>query len=199
MKKFTLNDLVRSPIVKRQSEKKDKRAAFNIIDSPVYDRFEGPQGIITQGSHKKEKKSDKQSDPCDLSLIDFSPAKNFSSINRKLLEVSPPVPMKRLNRPMFDNKENIPANVNKISDCKVEFEEEKKNFCARVFDFKRDFRVEGKLGEGAFSVVHKIKRYRDNKYFALKTYKTSNRWPTANGEARILESLDHQKIIKYYG
>ena len=155
--------------------------------------------MVTQGSLKKEKKKEKLSDPDDLSLIDFSPAKKFISVNRKLLEVSPPVPMKRIKRPSFDNKENIAANVNKIPDSKQDFLEEKKNFCARVFDFKKDFRMEGKLGEGAFSVVHKIKRYRDNKYFALKTYKTSNRWPTANGEARILESLDHPKIIKYYG
>lgn len=62
-----------------------------------------------------------------------------------------------------------------------------------------DFEIYEKLGEGAFSTVHRVIRKSDNKVYALKMMKYLSLKPkereNALNEIRILASLDHPHII----
>jgi len=59
----------------------------------------------------------------------------------------------------------------------------------------KDFQVLNKLGEGAFSIVYKVKRLSDKKEYALKKVKMSNlslkEKENALNEVRILASVKY--------
>ena len=65
----------------------------------------------------------------------------------------------------------------------------------------KDFQLLSKLGDGAFSIVHKARRLSDNKIYALKRVKMTKlseaEKVNAINEVRILASLDHPNIIAY--
>ena len=65
----------------------------------------------------------------------------------------------------------------------------------------KDFEFFNKLGEGAFSVVYKVKRKSDNETYALKQVKLGSlsrkEKENALNEIRILASLDHVNIIGF--
>lgn len=58
-----------------------------------------------------------------------------------------------------------------------------------------------KLGEGAFSIVNKVKRKSDNEEYALKQVKmgklSNKEKENALNEVRLLASLTHPNIIAY--
>lgn len=66
-----------------------------------------------------------------------------------------------------------------------------------IKDIEIEYKIGKIIGEGSFSVVRKLVRKSDNKEFALKQFKKGKAWPTARGEARILQELSHPKIIKF--
>jgi NIMA (never in mitosis gene a)-related kinase len=58
-----------------------------------------------------------------------------------------------------------------------------------------------KLGEGAYSTVHKVKRLSDDSLYAMKkvkmgTLKTKEKENALN-EVRILASVNHPNIVEY--
>ena len=64
-----------------------------------------------------------------------------------------------------------------------------------------NFRLQEKLGEGTFSVVHKVQRKSDQRFYALKKMKFSglNSKDISNclNQVRILASLSHPNIVSY--
>jgi NIMA (never in mitosis gene a)-related kinase len=64
-----------------------------------------------------------------------------------------------------------------------------------------DFQVMNKLGEGAYSVVHKVKRQVDGNIYALKKVKLLNLSEkeklNALNEVRILASVKSNYVISY--
>jgi NIMA (never in mitosis gene a)-related kinase 1/4/5 len=63
------------------------------------------------------------------------------------------------------------------------------------------FEILGKLGEGAFSTVFKVRRRSDNEIYAMKKVKfnplSAREKDNALNEVRILASFDHPNIIAY--
>ena len=63
------------------------------------------------------------------------------------------------------------------------------------------FEILEKLGDGAYSVVYKVKRKQDGNIYALKKVKLQNlsdkEKENALNEVRILASLSHKNIIAY--
>jgi len=63
------------------------------------------------------------------------------------------------------------------------------------------FQTLGKLGEGAYSIVHKAKRLIDGEMYALKKVKLANlsdkEKQNALNEVRILASIKNQYVISY--
>ena len=64
-----------------------------------------------------------------------------------------------------------------------------------------DFQIISKLGEGAYSTVHKVKRLVDGNIYALKKVKLLNLSEkeklNALNEVRILASVRSQYVISY--
>jgi NIMA (never in mitosis gene a)-related kinase len=64
-----------------------------------------------------------------------------------------------------------------------------------------DFHVLSKLGEGAYSVVHKVKRTVDKNIYALKKVKLLNlsekEKQNALNEVRILASVKSKYVVSY--
>ena len=64
-----------------------------------------------------------------------------------------------------------------------------------------NFQILSKLGEGAYSVVYKVKRLIDNNIYALKKVKLLNlsdkEKSNALNEVRILASLNSSYVIMY--
>ena len=64
-----------------------------------------------------------------------------------------------------------------------------------------DFIIQEKIGEGAYSSVHKIKKKSDGKIYALKKVRMHNlkdkEKENALNEVRILASIEHPNIISY--
>ena len=64
-----------------------------------------------------------------------------------------------------------------------------------------DFQIQNKLGEGAYSVVHKVKRNVDGNIYALKRVKLLNLSEkeklNALNEVRILASVKSNYVISY--
>jgi serine/threonine protein kinase len=65
------------------------------------------------------------------------------------------------------------------------------------FNLYEDYEILEKLGEGASSIVRRIRRKVDGQVYALKTYKMADKWPTATAEGHIIDFLDHPNIIKF--
>ena len=65
----------------------------------------------------------------------------------------------------------------------------------------KEFVILNKLGDGAYSIVYKVKRLSDNKDYALKKVKlgklTDKEKENALNEVRILASLEDPNIIAY--
>ena len=65
----------------------------------------------------------------------------------------------------------------------------------------KNFQVLNKLGEGAFSIVYKVKRLSDGQIYALKKVKmgtlSMKEKENALNEVRILASCQHVNIIGY--
>lgn len=65
----------------------------------------------------------------------------------------------------------------------------------------KDFQIIGKLGEGAYSTVFRVKRLIDNQEYAMKKVKMNNlsekEKENALQEVRILASITHPSIIEY--
>ena len=65
----------------------------------------------------------------------------------------------------------------------------------------KDFDFLGKIGEGAYSVVYKVKRKSDNEIYALKKVSMRKLKPkeksNALNEIRILASISHPNVISY--
>jgi NIMA (never in mitosis gene a)-related kinase len=63
------------------------------------------------------------------------------------------------------------------------------------------FDVIGKLGEGAFATVFKVRRKSDNEIYAMKKVKFGPMSPkekeNALNEVRLLASFEHQNIVAY--
>jgi serine/threonine protein kinase len=66
-----------------------------------------------------------------------------------------------------------------------------------VISLRSEYELGPKLGQGAFSVVKKIIRKTDGAEYALKICKPKSGWPTAKGEAKLLDYLRHPNIIKF--
>lgn len=66
-----------------------------------------------------------------------------------------------------------------------------------VISLRSEYEIGEKLGQGAFSIVKKIIRKTDGKEFAIKICKPKSGWPTARGEAKLLDYLRHKNIIKF--
>ena len=64
-----------------------------------------------------------------------------------------------------------------------------------------EFDTLGRLGDGAFSTVYKVKRKSDGQLYALKKVKIAalrqKERENALNEIRILASIDHPNIVKY--
>ncbi len=64
-----------------------------------------------------------------------------------------------------------------------------------------EFQIQSKLGDGAYSVVHKVKRNADDKIYALKKVKLLNlsekEKTNALNEVRILASIKNNFVISY--
>ena len=64
-----------------------------------------------------------------------------------------------------------------------------------------DFQVSSKLGEGAYSIVHKVRRLVDGNIYALKRVKILNLSEkeklNALNEVRILASVKSNYVISY--
>jgi serine/threonine protein kinase len=70
-----------------------------------------------------------------------------------------------------------------------------------------DYEEEDNLGQGLFGVVHKVRRIKDGKYFAMKTITWNNinnqsynmqfTLSAAKKEAQILSTLKHKYIISF--
>jgi NIMA (never in mitosis gene a)-related kinase len=64
-----------------------------------------------------------------------------------------------------------------------------------------DFQIISKLGEGAYSIVHKVKRIIDGNIYALKKVKLSNlsekEKQNALNEVRILASCKSKYVVSY--
>jgi NIMA (never in mitosis gene a)-related kinase len=64
-----------------------------------------------------------------------------------------------------------------------------------------DFQIISKLGEGAYSIVHKVKRIIDGNIYALKKVKLSNlsekEKQNALNEVRILASVKSKYVVTY--
>lgn len=58
-----------------------------------------------------------------------------------------------------------------------------------------EFTILKRLGSGSFGMVYKVRRMTDNKIYALKQVLTSS---DALNEVRLLASLNHTNIIKFY-
>lgn len=65
----------------------------------------------------------------------------------------------------------------------------------------KDFKIEKKLGEGAFGTVYKTTRLSDQQVYAIKQVKISNLNDrdkmNALNEVRILASIQHQNVVAY--
>ena len=65
----------------------------------------------------------------------------------------------------------------------------------------QNFEIFNKIGEGAYSVVHKVKRKSDGEIYALKKVRfislTDKEKENAVNEIRILASISHPNIIGY--
>lgn len=65
----------------------------------------------------------------------------------------------------------------------------------------KDFQIIGKLGEGAYSSVYKVKRITDGKFYALKRVKlmelNKKEKNNALNEVRILASIRHPNVVCY--
>ena len=65
----------------------------------------------------------------------------------------------------------------------------------------RDFILLSKIGEGAYSVVYKVKRVSDGQHYALKKVKmgglSQKEKENALNEVRILASIEHPTIVGY--
>ena len=65
----------------------------------------------------------------------------------------------------------------------------------------KDFMILNKLGDGAYSIVYKVKRISDSKEYALKKVKlgklTDKEKENALNEVRILASIEDHNIIAY--
>ena len=65
----------------------------------------------------------------------------------------------------------------------------------------KEFVILNKLGDGAYSIVYKVKRLSDNKDYALKKVKlgklTDKEKENALNEVRILASIEDPNIIAY--
>ena len=64
-----------------------------------------------------------------------------------------------------------------------------------------NFEILSKLGDGAYSIVYKVKRIADGSIYALKKVKMQNlnkkEKKNALNEVRILASIHHPNIISY--
>jgi len=64
-----------------------------------------------------------------------------------------------------------------------------------------DFQVASKLGEGAYSIVHKVRRLKDGNIYAIKRVKILNLSEkeklNALNEVRILASVKSNYVISY--
>lgn len=65
----------------------------------------------------------------------------------------------------------------------------------------QNFKLLGRLGEGAYSQVYKVKRIEDGVVYALKRVKLKNlkekEIQNAINEVRILASIKHKNVISY--
>ena len=65
----------------------------------------------------------------------------------------------------------------------------------------KDFEIKNKLGEGAFSMVYKVRRLSDNKIYAMKKVKlnmlSKKEKENALNEVRILASISDPNIVSY--
>ena len=65
----------------------------------------------------------------------------------------------------------------------------------------KDFELHNKLGDGAFSVVYRVKRISDGQEYALKKVKMGKlgkkEKENALNEVRILASINHPNVIAY--
>ena len=65
----------------------------------------------------------------------------------------------------------------------------------------KDFLITKKLGDGAFSSVHQVKRISDGAIYALKKVKmgklSEKEKQNAVNEIRILASVNHKNVIGY--
>ena len=65
----------------------------------------------------------------------------------------------------------------------------------------KNFEIIGKLGEGTYSTVYKVKRQTDDNIYALKKVRLANlkekEKRNALNEIRILASVKHPNIISY--
>ena len=65
----------------------------------------------------------------------------------------------------------------------------------------KDFAIQSKLGDGAYSSVYKVKRLADDQVYALKKAKIGSMSykdkENAINEVRILASINHPNVISY--
>ena len=59
-----------------------------------------------------------------------------------------------------------------------------------------DFQNEGEIGKGGFSHVYKVLNKKENKYYALKEISEFDE--KTKNEVKILSSINHDNIVKYY-
>lgn len=184
-------------------------------DSPVYDRFHSNRLVTVEkspvnsflnlnNSSKKSHSFDSPTNDTATKIVPFmqsnrksntSNSHNFPHMQRLSPPTADPTTKRNQRQGKFSDKENIKERINR-----TEFGKKlDKKWQLNLDNLQSRFREVGKLGEGAFSVVNKVQRISDLKFFALKTYKTRNKWPTARGEAQILESLTHPGVVKYFG
>ncbi len=67
--------------------------------------------------------------------------------------------------------------------------------------FKENFKIVSTLGKGSFSIVYKVLRQKNNKFYAMKKVRLKNlkekEIQNALNEIRILASIKHPHIIGY--